>query len=267
MQKAIMMRVGIDSKYGAWNAPCNPANGDFVYVPVPSGKRVPESRDEDSLLAGYYGNDIAADIERFSARNDNQKCLHDYREHLRRGLADKSAHLDPDFRSGYLSYGNSNDGDIRAEAIKGLRPGDIVIFYNSMQPINKPKKSGNLEYGIIGRLKVQAVKRVKAITDGAEIRRSIHTRRQPPVDTDVVAIGAPEESGRFEKYLPIGICKRLEGNKKRSYYLSASLAEEWGEDCNTFIVRAKSFVTLKNSCRVLNWLEHQNPSMIHKNNP
>jgi hypothetical protein len=35
--KAILVRVGVDQAYGAWNAPVNPETGAFVYVPIPDG--------------------------------------------------------------------------------------------------------------------------------------------------------------------------------------------------------------------------------------
>ena len=190
MLKVIFMRVGIDKGSGGWNAPCNQENWDFVYVPVPT-----REEPEDCSLAGYYENDIASDIGRFSARNDNQTCLYDYQEKLREGLADNSAHLDPDFCSCRLSYGNSNDN--RAIAMSELAPGDSMIFFSSMEPIMGPKRP--LEYGIIGILKVQAVKRVGDITEEAEIERSIHTRRSRRVPDDVVVFGEPsEESGTTE---------------------------------------------------------------------
>ena len=264
--EVIFMRVGIDSKNGKWNAPCNPKNRDFVYVPVPV-----RNEPEDSSLGEYYANDLALDIERFSARNHNLKCLEDYQKRLCNGLADKSAHLDPDFRSCRLSYGNSNGSDGRAISMSKLVPGDFVIFYNSMMPIS-PLKTGNLEYGIIGRLKVQAKpKPVEDITDEAEIARNIHTRRPCQVPDDVVVFGEPsEESGRLKKYLPIG----KQWNNK-NYYLRDSLVNEWGGICGKGIDDQQSIQMAKQAVKIrlcdpdkfLDWWDEHATKLIHKNNP
>lgn len=94
---AILLRVGVDSgKYaGEWNAPCNPESGDFVYVPVPAG-----DRPEEPSMKSHYADIISPALERFSADNDCHKPL-------RRKLKNSPAHLNPDFRAGHLSYGNS----------------------------------------------------------------------------------------------------------------------------------------------------------------
>jgi len=34
---AILVRIGVDHDYGGWNAPVDPATGQFVYVPIPDG--------------------------------------------------------------------------------------------------------------------------------------------------------------------------------------------------------------------------------------
>ncbi len=36
--KGILVRIGVDQAYGAWNAPVN-KDGKFVYVPIPEGDR------------------------------------------------------------------------------------------------------------------------------------------------------------------------------------------------------------------------------------
>ena len=262
---AILLRVGIDSgkHAGEWNAPCNPESGDFVYVPVPAG-----DRHEESPMKTYYADIISPALERFSVDNYFNISLPCW-------LEDDPAHLDPDFRVGRLSYGNSlyNESgppDGRAIALKTL--GDavgerFVIFYNSMEPINKPRP---LEYGIIGILKVQTVKQVKDITDAVEISRNIHARRCAPVGTDVVVFGEPsDKSGRLERYLPIG-----EQRSNGSYYLQESLKREWGGICNITgstdirggIQRSFYPIWLCNPRKFFEWWEKQNPTLMQKNN-
>lgn len=253
--KAIMIRVGVDSgeHSGEQNAPCNPENGDFLYVPVPAGDRY-----EDPSLNAYYADTIAPAIEAFSQRNHTQVCLPEW-------IKNDSAHLDPDFRSCRLSYGNSANN--KGKALLELAAGDIVIFYNSMQPINKPEQTGNLEYGIIGRLTVQAIKQVAAITDEAEIQRNIHSRRANRVPTDVVVFGAPDDSGRLEKYLPIGKYERLENYSRSFYWLKDSLVAEWGGVNHRYIQMSLNPIKLCDAPRFLEWWHRQNPRLVHANNP
>lgn len=247
-----MIRVGIDSGVsgGSWNAPCNPVNRDFVYVPVPS-----RGRYTDPLLDRYYAENIAAAVREFCQRNRCQVSI-------RKGLENESAHLDPDFCSRRLSYGNSLDN--RAKEMLTLVAGDFVIFYNSMKPI-KPLQSGNsLEYGIIGILKVQTVEPV----NGRRDERNIHTRRPNLVASDVVVYGDSEESGRLEKYLPIGECKTRRGNMRSHYYVKETLAHEWGGVRGVgSIHRAVNPVRLTNPPQFFEWWGRQNPSLIHRNNP
>ncbi|MDE0185821.1 MAG: hypothetical protein OXP71_10280 [Candidatus Poribacteria bacterium] len=261
-KKAIMIRVGIDSASAKragidsptekWNAPCNPENREFVYVPDPAHPP------KDPSLDGYYQNIITPALKQFGRDNNCHISLRNW-------VCNESAHLDPDFRSGYLSYGNTynNKGKPLKEFCE--EDGDrFVIFYNSMKRIDKPKP---LEYGIIGILKVQAVKQVKDISDEAEIKRNIHTRRDPPVCTDVVVFGDPEASGRLEKYLPIG--KRRCNN---NYYVKDSLVDAWGGVCkkdgkkHTGWLNMSTPIWLCNAPRFFEWWEQQNPRLIHKNN-
>lgn len=269
MKAAVLIRVGIDQSLGNWNAPCNPENYDFVYVPVPSGDRVNENQtDEDPSLAGYYANEIFQDIQRFSVRNNNPRSLENYRKRLGRGLAQQSVHLDPDFAACRLTYGNT-DND-KGKTLKEFCRGDgerFVIFYSSMNPI-RAVNTGNLEYGIIGIIKVQAVEHVRDITDEAAIEKNIHTRRCPSEATDVVVFGEQEGSGRLKKYLPIG---KQRGNNH--YYLKPRLLDRWGGLCSKdgtqtkgSIQRSTPVVTPCNQASFFDWWEQQNPEIIAQNN-
>lgn len=37
--KGILVRIGVDHAYGAWNAPVDPKTGQFVFVPIPDGAK------------------------------------------------------------------------------------------------------------------------------------------------------------------------------------------------------------------------------------
>jgi hypothetical protein len=43
-RKARLIRVGIDSSYGEWNAPVNPDTCEFVYVPIPEDNKYKQIR-------------------------------------------------------------------------------------------------------------------------------------------------------------------------------------------------------------------------------
>ncbi len=220
-----------------------------MYVPVPA-----EDRYEDPLMDRYYAENIATALKRFSTKN---LCHIDLRE----GLANESAHLDPDFCANRLSYGDSGNNN-KGIALRKLAPGDFVIFYNCMCPI-KPLETGDrLEYGIIGILRVSEI--YPYIGNMAD-ERNIHSRRPHREPTDVVAFGAPERSGRFEKYLPIGVFEKR--NKKSKYYVRASLANEWDGVSNNGYIQMSFPVWLDNPERFFEWFNRQNLRLIQENNP
>ena len=120
-------------------------------------------------------------LDEFSQRNHCHDVMRLPKfKRFERWVKNESAHLDPDFRKGYLSYGNSVGR--RAEAMLELERGDFVIFYNSMNSIKK-LETGKKEYGIIGILKVQTVRTVEEVNDCADEcfkKRNIHTRYPEP---------------------------------------------------------------------------------------
>ena len=258
--KALMIRVGIDSgkNGGRWNAPCNPKTDDFVYVPVPAGDRC-----KDSSLNRYYDKDITKALDEFSQRNHCHDVMRLPKfKRFERWVKNESAHLDPDFRKGYLSYGNSVGR--RAEAMLELERGDFVIFYNSMNPIKK-LETGKKEYGIIGILKVQTVKEVNDCADERFKKRNIHTRYPEPEQdpTDVVVYGLTKGSGRLEKYLPIGQWVNGSG-----YHLREDLKNQWGGVSHEYIQRAQNPIRLSNPQRFFDWWAEQapQPRLIQRNN-
>ena len=87
--KVLLVRVGIDSSYGRWNAPVNPFTYEFAYVPIP------EEHKQKQILLEYRKsyNPFVNVCERYNVKFPEE-------------LLDKLAHLDPDFE--FLSYGDEN---------------------------------------------------------------------------------------------------------------------------------------------------------------
>ena len=92
--KAILVRIGVDHAYGAWNAPVEPRTGQFVFVPIPDGARKEcspgHARGYDEIIAP-----LAEFAEKFNVRG--LRCP----ERLRQ----RNMHLDPDFC--HLTYGDT----------------------------------------------------------------------------------------------------------------------------------------------------------------
>ncbi len=245
--QAILIRVGIDSttESGKWNAPCNPKNGDFVYVPI---------RDTDRAnapgMGRHYANHIIPALDRFSERNNHTISLPPY-------LLNERMHLDPDFDC--LTYG---DTDRRGKPLLKFVEDDLVIFYASLDPI-KPITNGKLEYALIGMLVVKEIVQVKDISDTRRFDENAHTRISSPEPTDIVVRGKQDVSGRFKSYIPIG------EYRDRAYRVTCPLLDEWGGLCveNGYIHRSANPPLFCQPERFFNWLQQQNPQLIQANNP
>ena len=106
--KAILVRVGIDQSDGGWNAPADPATGQFVYVPIPEkpGTRFRAGcrRTYDEVLPALRtcAEARGLDLDR------NLKWPE--------SLAGRPMHLDPDFE--HLTYGDV--GNARGSGMRDL---------------------------------------------------------------------------------------------------------------------------------------------------
>ena len=130
--KAILVRIGIDHAYGAWNAPVHPVTGRFVYVPIPDG-----SKKTYSAGNAHGFDEIAAPLTKFAELYVARDL--DYPVALRQ----RYMHLDPDFD--HLTYGDN--GTRRGARIATLGPNDLVVFYAGLRSILDPNE---LVYGLIG---------------------------------------------------------------------------------------------------------------------
>lgn len=245
--QAILIRVGIDSTTdsGKWNAPCNPKNGDFVYVPIRETDRA-----NAPGMRRYYDDHIIPVLDKFSERNNHTISLPPY-------LLNERMHLDPDFD--YLTYG---DTDRRGKPLLKFVEDDLIVFYAALEPI-QPITSDKLEYALIGMLVVKEIVQVKDISDPRRFDENAHTRISSPRPTDIVVRGKQEVSGRFESYLSIGECR------DDAYRVQRLLLDKWGglSVKNGYLQRSANPPLFRQPERFFNWLQQQNPQLMQANNP
>lgn len=215
--KALLVRVGIDSKSGHWNAPINTDTRDFVYVPIPEGRQVcPEYRTTYNEFNKY------CDCEEFGKRLPPDE------------LKGKNVHLDPDFCE--LTYGDVDGYDLssrkinrRGKPIRELNDDDILVFYAGLEPVKSEPKEDRLIYAIIGLYIVDGKPiSAKDLVNKGERGKNAHTRGEynENEQADIIVFGKREgnKSGRLTKCIPIG--KRR--GKGKQYRLTEKLRDRWG---------------------------------------
>ena len=155
--KAILVRIGVDQAYGAWNAPVDPVTGQFVYVPIPDGV------DKQYTLGNTHGFDeLSGPLAEFAeiCGAKDLRCPE--------ALRQRNMHLDPDFD--HITYGDN--GMRRGAGIALLVPDDLLVFYAGLRSIIGRKE---LLYALVGLFVVEGV--VRAIDVPVERRHeNAHTR-------------------------------------------------------------------------------------------
>jgi len=120
----LLVRVGIDSTDGRWNAPMRLGSGEFAYVTITDTKPLREgmsrSYDEFTPVAARFG------------------------ERLPESLLGTPTHLDPDFD--YLTYGDQGQRGKRIASL--LTDGDLLAFFAALRPVDGPPRP--LIYALIG---------------------------------------------------------------------------------------------------------------------
>ena len=144
----LLVRVGVDGTYGEWNAPVDPDDWSFVYVPIPE-----------------YADSQHSGLE--TTYREFEAALTGWPEMPER-LACMNTHRDPDFQ--YLTYG---DDIRRGKTIAAMRPGDFVAFYAGLRP-TRPTQD-NLVYALIGQMFVKQVLRASDVSRH-RLHENAHTR-------------------------------------------------------------------------------------------
>lgn len=242
--QAILVRVGVDHSYGQWNAPADPASGQFVYVPIP-----------EKVGTGFHPGcerpyaTIVPAIEAFAQETGIPIMLPDH-------LAKRSMHLDPDFE--HLTYGDV--GSRRGSHIRNLKEDDVLVFYAGLKPCRPCEHK--LIYAIIGLLVADEIVDAATVTKHRRDENA-HTRKLKLGDTDIVVRGKPGVSGRLERLIPIG------DYRDRAYRVRKDLLKAWGGMSvnDGYIQRSARPPRFIKSERFMNWFQKQHPQLIEMNNP
>lgn len=244
--KAILVRIGVDQTFGAWNAPVD-AHGRFVYVPIP------EKRGTlfHPGLERRYGELLPA-LECFCSER-RRDLIRDLR--FPRVLLQYAMHLDPDFDT--LTYGD--DGARRGAGIRDMHEGDLLVFYGGLRPIHDCEH--RLIYALLGMYVVEEVLPATSLP-ADRWHENAHVRKQNRRLTDIVVRAKPKLSGRFERCIPIGEWRRA------AYRVRKDVLAAWGglSVRDGYIQRSAVPPRFHKPARFLKWLEKQSVQLRAGNN-
>lgn len=241
--RAVLVRIGVDHAYGAWNAPVDPRTGQFVYVPIPDGAKKQYTPGNSH---GYDG--ISAPLSKF-AETCGVKGLR-----CPTTLRRRTMHLDPDFD--YLTYGDN--GVRRGASIATLGPDDLLVFYAGLRSVLDP---GELVYALVGLFVVEEV--VHAIDVPAKRRHeNAHTRWTTISENDVIVRGKRGVSGRLDRCIPMGEWR------ERAYRVCRPIEDAWGGIVvkNGYIQRSAAPPVFRDARRFYRWFQQQRVMLLRRNN-
>ncbi len=231
----LLVRVGIDSTDGCWNAPVRLASSEFAYVTITESKPLRDGTarryDEFIPVAARFG------------------------EHLPEPLLGQPTHLDPDFEC--LTYGDQGQ---RAKRITAhVSSGDLLAFFAALRPVDGPPRP--LIYALIGLYVVAEIVAAESVPK-ARWRENAHTRRVPH-DDDIVVRAKPGVSGRLRRCLPIGELR------DRVYRVRKDLLDAWGglDIKDGYIHRSVRLPAFLNADKFYRWFLAQKPELVAENNP
>jgi len=244
--RASLIRIGIDQTYGEWNAPANPENGQFVYVPIPENSNV--------KLHPKFCRTFESVIERLEMFCQQNHC--DLSEDLNfpSELINQPMHLDPDFQT--LTYGDN--GAKRGKKIATFSKDDLLVFYSGLNPV-KPYLH-KLYYAIVGLFVIDEVVSIQDIPKN-RWHENAHTRKMNFGETDIIIRAQPNISGKLEKCIPIGEWRN------RAYRVQNELLQKWGDLDNKdgFIQRSGTLPLFLNPEAFYLWFIKQNIRLIKEN--
>jgi hypothetical protein len=240
---AILVRVGVDHSYGAWNGPVDPSTGQFVYVPIPDGVGKQYTRGN-----AHGFDEMLVPLSEFA-----QQCsVKDLR--FPASLGQRSMHLDPDF--GYLTYGDNRRR--RGAGIALLKRGDLLVFYAGLRSIFVQKP---LVYALVGLFVVEEV--VGSVDVPVERgHENAHTRWNTISENDVIVRGKHGLSGRFDRCIPIGEWR------EKAYRVRRDIEESWGGLTvkNGYIQRSGVPPSFLDARKFYNWFQRQRIILLERNN-
>ena len=241
MKKGLLIRVGIDSTAGGWNAPCDERS--FCYVPMGSSDDLTDDYDPGYRIyqraVSAFVPDTAPNSVRWPSR------------------LPRYGHFDPDFEE--LTYGDCRQRAARIRSALADGDGSFIVFYAGLRSIY----SNELVYSIIGFYSIEHIVPGPAVRR-ADWHRNAHTRNGGCSDPDTVVVFArPHESGRLLHHIPIGHYRR------RAYRVTPKLLDAWGglDVHDGFIQRNVFLPRFLDGDRFLRWFERQKPVLICEQNP
>jgi len=233
--KGLLVRVGIDSTDGCWNAPMRLASGDFAYVTITDTKPLRQEMarlyDEFIPVVAHFG------------------------EKLPRELIGTPTHLDPDFVQ--LTYGDQGQRAKRIASV--IKNGDLMAFFAALRAVDGPARP--LIYALIGLYRVEEIVPAKSVPR-ARWAENAHTRRLP-TDSDIVVRAKPGVSGRLRRCIPIGEFR------DRVYRVRKDVLNAWGglDIKDGYIQRSVRLPAFNEAEKFYRWFLAQKPELIAKNNP
>lgn len=244
--RAILVRVGIDHSYGAWNAPVDSASGEFVFVPIPEGTKSQfyrgmgrTFREVVPAIVGFLRKHGAGDLQ--SLR-------------WPRELNDRYMHLDPDFE--HLTYGNRDNA--KGTKFRNLQRDDLIVFYSGLRPIQPVRD--RLIYALIG---IMVVDEVVAAHEVSRDRwhQNAHTRKSTRGEHDIVVRARPGVSGRFALCIDIGEFRN------RAYRVRHEVLKAWGglSVKDGYLQRSANPPRFVDPERFLRWFQRQQPKLLANN--
>jgi hypothetical protein len=229
--KGLLVRVGIDSTDGRWNAPLNSNTGEFAYVTIIETK---------SVRPGFERlyDEFAPAVSKFELE-------------IPRHLKGVKTHLDPDFST--LTYGDQGE---RAKQIGRLDPDDLVVFFASLRDF----RNARLAYALIGLYVIEEIVSAESIPQN-RWRENAHTRRIPG-RTDIVLRARKKVSGRLQQCIPIG------EYRERAYRVKQELLDAWGGLTvkGGYLQRSARLPAFRDATKFYEWFLTRSSSLLQKNN-
>lgn len=216
--KGFLVRVGIDSSSGGWNAPVD-ERGRFLFVPIPDCPYNPSGEYVDGGRETFK--DVLPDLEGFANEYANKSADSKKYFELPKKLETAAMHMDPDF--GHLTYGDSRR---RGKPLIDMDKGDFLAFYAGLRSVS----SGALIYALIGMLEVGGKPKwgkseIEKMTDKERLCNA-HSRWKSLCqdDKDVILKGAGSGSGLFDRCVEIGD----QDKENHQYYVREDILRQWG---------------------------------------
>lgn len=242
MSRGLLVRVGIDSTSGKWNAPIDCRTMQFMFVPIPD---CPYNPTGDYIEGGRKTYGEVLEALKFFAKAYGQ--LESKYFQLPRILHEAAMHLDPDFEN--LTYG---DDGRRGKKLKEFNPGDFIAFYAGLRSI----QTGKLVYALIGMIELDSKPSDPAEVQEEERLRHAHCRWVNRRKGEVVVSGKRGSSGLLKAAIEIGY------KNDKTYYVKPDIFDEWGgfqNFKNGYLQRSGTLPELKYPERFLEWLRNKKP--------